>query len=382
MNGKIRTKAEKQEIERIVYDSDASGIKGNAVEIKIPEKIEEVESIIRSSVDIDIVPRGGGSGLVGGAVPQNSIVIDLSKLNRIIEINNEKKTAYVEAGVILDELNEALREYGLEFPVNPSSHAVCTIGGMIATNAVGSRAIKYGRTSEWNQSLDIVDGFGNLKRVNKIDLMDVAGLEGTTGIIVRALLKLTEIKKRTADLVEANSIDEVMQALDKMKREQEVSMIEIFDRQTSKLLGFTEKYHLFIEYESDRGNLKNRTYNEVMKKRDSSYPVLAEKGYTIIEDPKILQAKLPEFLAYLEEKEIPFFGHLSVGIIHPCFKKQQEKLVDEMMVVVKKLHGEITGEHGIGLLKKKYIEEQDKKIPQILKKRYDPANKLNRGKML
>lgn len=378
---KVKLNSKQEEIEKEVYNSDASMIEGQVASVIFPKSGEEISNLVRLA-QADVVARGGGSGLAGGAVPQNSIVLDMSKMNKILKFDKEKRQVEVEAGIILDELNNELRKDGLEFPVNPSSHSVATIGGMIATNAVGSRAIKYGRTSDWIQGIEVVDGRGEIKQLRKLDLMDVAGMEGTTAIITKAILKLSPLKKRTANFVEAENMEEVMLALDKMRREEDVSMIEFFDRETSKLLGFPDKYHLIIEYENNRGMIYDKEYEKLMQTRDKTYPVLAEKGFVVIEDPKLLSSKLEEFVKWLEENKIPVFGHLGSGILHPCFKEHQENLIDEMMKLVKRFKGEITGEHGIGLKKKKYLEGQDKKLKEILKNRYDPDNKLNRGKIL
>lgn len=377
---KVKLNPKREEIEREVYNSDASGIEGVAERIVFPKSIEEIQNLIRTSKDV--VARGGGSGLAGGAVPQNSVLLDMSKMNKILKIDKEKMLAEVEPGITLDELNEELKKQGLEFPVNPSSHSVATIGGMIATNAVGGRAIKYGKMSDWVQSIEIINGQGERKELRKLDLMDVAGMEGITALIVKAILKLSLIKKRTANFIEADDMEELMTLVDKLKRESEVSMIEFFDKTTSLLLGFPIKYHLIVEYESNEGTICDEEYDKLMARRDTTYPVLAEKGFTVIEDPKMLSAKIPEFVEWLERNKIPVFGHIGVGILHPCFRQNQEKLIDEMMNIVKRFRGEVSGEHGIGLRKKKYLEGQDKKLKEILKKRYDPANKLNRGKIL
>ena len=370
-----------EEIEKEVYNSDASLIEGVVSSVIFPKNVDELLNIVRIS-QTDVVARGGGSGLAGGCVPQNSIIIDMSKMNKIIKIDKEKRTVEVEAGILLDELNDELRKYNLEFPVNPSSHAIATIGGMIATNAVGSRAIKYGRTSDWVASVEIINGKGERKELRKLDLMDVSGMEGITAIVLKAVLKLAPTKVRTADFVEAENMEEVMLAVDRMKRESDVSMIEFFDRETSKLLGFPDKYHLIIEYESNKGMISGGEYEKLMQTRDKSYPVLADKGYVVIEDPKLLFGKIPEFISWLEENHIPTFGHSGVGILHPCFKQGEEAKIDEMMKIAKRFKGEITGEHGIGLKKKQYLEGQDKKLKEILKNRYDPAKKLNRGKVV
>jgi FAD/FMN-containing dehydrogenase len=376
----MKTTVKEQDLEKVAYSTDASMIKGEAERVILPGKVEEIEEIVKSCGNI--VPRGGGSGLVGGAVPQNSVVIDLSKMNKIIEIDKMRKTAYVEAGVILDDLQEKLEEYGLEFPVHPSSHSVCTIGGMIATNAVGSRGTRYGNTADWVQSIEVIDGKGDLRKINKLDIGDIAGREGITGIIVRCVLKLSELKKRTADLISETELDNLIEKVKELKREEDVSMIEFLDRKISGFLGFEEKYHLIIEYESEKGSLKNEKYRELIEKRDKAYPLLAHNGYVVIEDPKVILSRIKEIILWLEQRNIPFFGHIGSGILHPCFKKEQEKEIREMLKYIKKLSGSITGEHGIGLLKKDFIEDSDKILIERLKRRYDPDLKINKGKII
>ena len=369
----------KKQIKNVVYSTDARQIEGIATGVFFPRSEIEIQQIIRAGNNF--VARGAGSGLVGGSVPQNSVVIDLSKMNRILKFDKEKGEVEVEAGIILDELNDYLSRYGLEFPVNPSSHAICTIGGMIATNAVGSRAVKYGKTSNWLREIEVVDGNGNLLEIGKADLSDFSGLEGITGIIVKAKLKLVEKKYRSASLFKLDSVQEAVSAARKLKMEKNVSMIEFFDKTVSSLFGLGESYHILTEFEGDEGNLKDKTYEEIMKIRDNTYPSLAALGYVIIEDPKIFLERLPEFAEYLEKEKVPFFGHLGEGIIHPVFLKEDRKKIREMLIYVRKLHGKITGEHGIGLLKKEFVEEIDKKIYRRLKKRYDPECKINCGKI-
>jgi FAD/FMN-containing dehydrogenase len=120
----------------------------------------------------------------------------------------------------------------------------------------------------------------------------------------------------------------------------------------------------------------------MMETRDKIYPILAEKGYNRIEDPKILLDRFDKLFTYIESYDIPVYGHLSVGILHPCFSKSQERLIPEIMSLTKKLCGQITGEHGIGLLKKEFIDVNDKKLIQLIKSRTDPTNKFNSGKVL
>jgi len=379
---KIILKASSEEKNRAAYSTDASQISGIALNVIIPKTIEELQNSVRLAESI--VPRGGGTGLVGGAVPQKNTIIDLSKLNKILNIDINKKTAYVEAGIILNTLNNELEKYGLEFPVQPSSFSICTIGGMIATNAVGSRAIKYGKTENWVQELEILNSMGEMQKIPKPDVKDFAGMEGTTGIIIKAKLNLVKKPKRRASLYEAKTKEEVIDAVKKLKSDNSVSMIELYDKFVSKLVGLEENYHLLVEFEgeTEEENQFKGTYKELMEIRSKIYPYLAEKGYQIIEDPKIFLDKFIQLAEFLESNHIPYYGHIGSGIIHPCFKPRQEKLAEAVIEFVKKSHGQITGEHGIGLRKEKYLDETEKKLLRRVKERLDKNNKFNPGKLI
>jgi glycolate oxidase len=364
------------------YESDASSVVGRAEAVIFPETIAEVKNAI--ILNKRIVPRGGGTGLSGGAVPQNGqdVVLDMSKMIKIGNFDRERKTIEVEAGVVLDDLQEFLSSSGLEFPVNPASHAVATLGGMIATDAVGMRAVKYGKTSNWVKWIEILDDQGNLKKKGVTELSDYAGMEGITGVIVKACLKLSSRVERTGTLVPVNSFEEVVSIVRNLKRNSQVSMMEFIDKKISEGLGLEGKDHLIIEYEDGSGVLKGKDYLEILKIRESVYPFLAGEGYVRIEDPKIMTDKFPKLMAWFEANKIPVFGHVAMGILHPCFSKEQEKLISEMMKLVKRLGGQISGEHGIGLLKKDFVEANDRKILVNVKKRTDPLNKFNMGKVI
>lgn len=362
------------------YESDASQIKGQSKEVFIPETIEEVQKFVIGNKAI--TPRGAGTGLVGGCVSNGTCILDISKLNKIISFNKIRKTIEVEAGIILDDLNNFLERFGFEFPINPSSHSVCTIGGMIATNAVGSRAIKYGKTGNWIEWIDIVDAKGRIQRKLKSEISDYIGLEGISGVIIRACLKITETKDRTASLISFDSFFSLIEKVKELKRNPDVSMIEFCDKTISQLIDFPNGYNLLVEFESLEGEYSGEEYFKLLAKRDMAYPLVAKLGYSHIEDPKLFLDKIYELMGWLENNKIPVFGHISVGILHPCFSKDQLKKIPDMMKIVKRLSGQISGEHGIGLLKKQFIEPQDKKLIYILKKRLDPENKFNPGKVV
>lgn len=363
-----------------IYETDASQVDGKLEEVFIPENLVDLQQIIRKFNNI--TPRGGGTGLAGGAVPLGGVVIDLSKLNKIIKFDKQRKQVEVEAGIILDEINDFLEKNGLEFPIQPSSHSACTVGGMIATDAVGSRAVKYGRTSRWVDWIEVVDNEGQSHRKGITDMADFAGLEGTTGIITKAGLRLIDKPERTATLIKVQTAEEAVNTIRDLKRNKSVSMAEFFGKEVSKLLGLGYFYHLLIEYESPEGNLIGEDHEKALELRDKIYPALAELGYYRIEDPKLFLDKIPELIHWLEHNKIPVYGHLSVGILHPCFSKEKEKLIPEMMKIVKKLNGQISGEHGIGILKKEFMDERDKQIFSLIKQRNDSGNKFNPGKIV
>jgi glycolate oxidase len=360
------------------YETDSSQLIGKTTKVHHPEEIRQVQEIIKKIKHLTI--RGGGTGLAGGATPQNEEILDMSKLDKILEFDKDKKGVIVEAGVILDELQEFLEPYELEFPINPSSHGICTIGGMIATNAVGSRALKYGKTSEWVLWLEIVDPCGKIERKHKSELGDFVGMEGITGIILKAGLKLSKRCKRFPKIIKLNNLEDTINKVKELKQKPEISIIEFIDKQVSKKIGLEEKYHLFIESEILEESKDN--YKDIYNVRDKIYPTLADLGHTIIEDPKLTLDKIITLLEWLEERKVPTYGHISTGILHPCFSQDQKNLIPEMMKLVKRLGGKISGEHGIGILKKEFVDPNDLKIIKNIKKRLDPENKFNPGKIL
>ncbi len=371
-----------REISQLSYEMDASQIKGRAKKVLFPESIKDVKQMVVSNARICI--RGAGTGLAGGAVPEQGVdvLLDMSKLNNIGEFDAQRKMIEVEAGVVLDDLQDHVNGFGLEFSVNPSSHSVCTIGGMIATDAVGSRAMKYGRMSTHVRWVEVIDGDGRLQRHGATELSDYSGMEGITGVIVRACLNLNKIKARSASLLAVDDVSKIVPTVHQLKRNVDVSSIEYVDRKISRGIGLEDKYHLIVEYENGSGTLKGNEYENLMTLRDKVYPYLASEGYTHIEDPKIMLDKIPQLLDWLELKKIPTFGHISVGILHPCFYQGQKEYIPELMKFVRRVGGQVSGEHGIGILKKKYVEMNDKKILMNVKKRTDPKNKFNIGKVL
>ncbi len=374
-----------EEIDKLVYSTDASQIKGETRLVVWPKNAEEIHKIVLFAKrnKTNLVIRGAGTGLVGGCIPRDEVVMDLSKLNKILNISEYERSVIVQAGVVLNNLNLRLKKLKLFFPVIPSSHKVCTIGGMISTNAVGIRAIKYGRVENWVKALEIMDGTGRLRRIKGNEIKNFCGKEGTTGIILRAKLKLDDLpEKRSLDIFkfEDEELEELVEKVRELQDE-EVSAIEFINTKAAKIAGLEELNHLIIEYEDFRGEFKEENEIEkIWKMREGILTKINAKEYSISEDPKLPLDKIIDFLYWLKNNNIPAFGHIGVGIIHPHFKRDSEK-IEEMFEIVKKLNGEVSGEHGIGLLKKKYVDPEILKEIKELKDKYNPDNIINGGKI-
>lgn len=347
-------------LDRIAYSFDASLITNIPEAVFWPKSTDEVVKLVEFCYEneIAITPRGAGTALTGAAVPRK-IVVDLSRMNKILSKSK------VQPGVTLYELNTYLSKKGLFFPVIPSSYRVCTIGGMISTNASGLRALKFGSTKEWIKSVKIVDGTGKLRKMDS----RICGTEGTLGIIVEAEIKTTEYEtEKTMDVLTFPSLSELIDAVEDLKK-RDIYILEYLDKTCSELSGFGKNYTLIAGYADDSGSVKNT--EDVLRRREGVYPILASRGYYTIEDPKV--DELLPLLTWFEQKEIPCFGHIGVGILHPCFSNNNRTLINEMYQLVKELNGEISGEHGYGLKKPFPVTDEWKK----LKRKYDPKNIMN-----
>lgn len=366
---------------KIVYEDDICGKEGKAIALVFPSSIEEIKNLIRLS-DSDIVVRGGGTSFSSAVSPQNSIIVDMSKMNKVIDLNLNKKTIVVEPGIIIKELNEYLEEYGLEFPIIPLFSGIETIGGLIAKNSSGSREVKYGRMINWIESLEIINGKGEQKRISKSDLSDFVGMEGTTGIMIQATLRLTNKKLHSLTILKSEGLDFVLEANRKLRLEQDVSSIDIISKQVSHLLGFEKKYHIFVEYESEKGLFKKNEYEKFTKTKNSAYAKASNELFYLMESIKVYADSLEDFLIYLEEQSIPYIGHLSSGVIYPLFHPSQKEKQIETLKFAKKLRASISYNSGFGLKNKEFVQISDKELIKRIKIRNDPLNKLNSGKLI
>jgi glycolate oxidase len=375
-----------QEIDKIVYAQDASKKSYNAQIIVWPNNKESIMKLVRYNqrVGYNLIPRGAGTGLVGGVTPtEKSIIIDFSRMNRILKIDVNKKEVLVEPGVVIDTLNKQLDQYDLFFPIKPASYKVCQVGGAIATNASGMNAIKFGKMEKWIKSVELIDGLGRLISIKDVD--EVAGTEGITGFIVGAVLKLHEhIVDTSLTIKMYNDIEKLVENVKELKHHPNIHALEFFNIQAAEIVGLKPEFHLFIEYDNlDGGDINDSSEIEKLwRLRTGLGPLISGKRYIVVEDPLIPEDSLESFIRWLHKNRIPSFGHIGTGIFHPRFKKEQEKLVKEMFKKVEELKGSISGEHGIGITKKEFLTINMKKKYQNLKDKYDPENIMNRGKIL
>lgn len=368
--------------EAIAYKYDASLSSGNPLFVISVRNVKQLVQILKlaNKYAIDVVPRGGGTGLVGGAIPNNSIVVDLTKLNQI-KIDAKKKTARVGAGATIAELNRAAARFGLFFPVEPASHEVCTIGGAISTDAGGLRVVKYGKMKEWIKRIDVITGEGKMIKNAKID--DFCGTEGVCGIVVSAdLVLIAKPAQRSLSFFEFDNLEECISKAIDLRGNANLTALEFLDRHCAKIFN-RKKYLLLAEFADDSGEIKNETViSEVWTKRDALYTFLCKDKYVHPEDPSFAEGeKIVKLIKWCEQNGFPIFGHIGAGIMHVHFPLERIGRRNEMWRLVKELGG-VPGEHGIGLEKKEIVDERGCKKIAELKRKYDPNWILNKGKIV
>jgi len=371
-------------LHNLIYNTDASHFENNEkTEVFLPKNRNEVIEIVENAVKENkkIVCRAWGTNLVGNCLPsKNTIVIDLSALNKILEQNASSIT--VEPWLTTDELNEILDKYDLYFPVQLWSHASAQIGGMIATNWAWMRAIKYWKMEKWVEEMEILTVDENkeikIQTFNADDAKDFFWAEWGLGIILNAKLKL--IKRPTASSLNFKSFDNLDNALMYVKsirdkKNPELSALEIINPQVSKTIWLDEKYYVLVEYENDSDwDIKDLDeIKDTWSKRDACYAATVNAGHPQIEDPEIHENE-EKFLKWLEEKQIPAYWHIGIGVLHPHFNEEQKELMDEMYKFVQELWWNVSWEHGIGKKKQKYLSEEEKNQIKSIKEKWDSNN--------
>lgn len=409
---------------------------------------EEVSSIMKYAYEnnIPVTARGSGTGLVGACVPLNKgIIVDLSDMNKIIELDEENLTLTVEPGVLLMEISKFVQENDLFYPPDPGEKTA-TIGGNISTNAGGMRAVKYGVTRDYVRGLEVVTATGEVlnlggkvvKNSSGYSLKDlIIGSEGTLGIITKAILRLLPLPKRTISLlIPFKDLETAIETVPKIIKSKSVpTAIEFMEGQVIKAaeeyLGkkfpdHSSEAYLLLTFDGNSKEEIERAYENVAEicLKEGALDVLisdteerqeaiwsargafleAIKNSTTEMDevdvvvPRNRVSTFIKFTHKLQEKykiRIQSFGHAGDGNLHVYILRDEldynnwNKLLSEIMKEMydkaKELSGQVSGEHGIGYAKREYLKESLKyeniEIMQKIKEVFDPKNILNPGKV-
>ncbi len=408
----------------IPYVKDASFFTGAIpIAVVLPGNVEEVSKVLKFCNDnnIQVTIRGGGTSLTGSSIlSSEGIILSMSRLDKILEINLEDRYVVAEPGVRLDFLNSELAKYKFFYPPDPASSLAATVGGSISTNAGGLRAVMYGATKEWVMGLEVVipDGsilqFGGkvLKRSSGYDLTALMiGAEGTLGVITKAILKIAPLPEKTGRImIYYKSIEQAGKAIAELKKSgitpitaeflDRISMDAITHTKGIKFLDGAE-YLLILDITSTEESIDKKIHQaeDILKKTDlldikiTTDPVemdamyQARKGLyssqlgerekpgemVVIGDIVVPAHNLPNTLREAKKKveeyglKVALFGHIGDGNVHASIyanlkDEEMMKRVNSFMMDFGRIalnnEGSVSAEHGIGIEKLSLFEEE------------------------
>jgi glycolate oxidase len=432
----------------IDYAHDESSIKPHHPEVVVKvETTEEVSQILRLADQerIPVTPRGGGTGLCGGAVPiSGGITLSLEKMNTILELDEENMMVIVEPGVLIMDLHAQVEKHGLLYPPDPGQKSG-TIGGNISTNAGGMRGVKYGVTRDFVQAMEVVLPTGEVihlggktvKNTTGYSLIDlIIGSEGTLGVVTKAILRLVPLPKLNVSLYAPyKSFQEASQTVSEIIKNKIVPPAVEFIDQSSILVAerYLKKHmprndtpaYLLIRIEgNDKESLSNdydavadicfknealdvlvadnkRSQEKIWELRSCIIDAAKAEGFIEVLDCVVPRSQIPELIKGLNEiakkykMELQNFGHAGDGNVHTNVLKKSmndkdwnerlPKIVEEVYKLSVLLGGTISGEHGIGLIRKRFLpvilDEAQIELMKGIKRLFDPNNILNPGKI-
>jgi len=411
--------------------------------------VEDVQQLMRiaSATGTPVVPRGAGTGLAGGGISsRGSIVLDLSRMDRILEIDDVDELAVVEPGVLNGDLDRAARERGLWYAPDPASRAISSIGGNIATNAGGLLCAKYGVTRESVLGLAVVLADGTLLRTGHRTVKGVTGYdltalmtgsEGTLGVIVEATLRLRPVVLGAIETVAAAFPDvesagvavggvaaarvrpAILELIDPVGLARVAEHLGVDALAGTPLADFAPG-ETFLLAQCDAGDAASEattiarvfaeaggrvtrstdaaTGERLLDIRRAMHPALASRGNVLIEDVAVPRSRLPEMFREIARigtrhgVDIPTLAHAGDGNLHPNFVFEGDEVpehvwtaADELFRAAVRLGGTLTGEHGVGVLKRRWLAEElgdtSVDLQRRIKAVFDPAGILNPGVM-
>lgn len=427
----------------ISHDQAPLAPAGTARALVRARSIEDVQRTLRfaSAHGIPVVTRGAGTGLAGGAnAVDGCIMLSVAAMDRLLALDVTSRTAVVEPGLLNGALARAAAEHGLSYAPDPASREISTIGGNIATNAGGSCCLKYGVTGDHVASLAVVLADGTLIRTGAVTRKDVAGLdltrlvvgsEGTLGVIVEATVRLLRAPRPPSTLVAFfDTPFAAGEAIVAMDRVADLSLLEVMDRTTLVAveqltrMGLDTTAEVMVLAQSDgadaaqaiaaceaacqahgaRDTMRTDDVDEgkqLLAARRMALPALEKLGRTLLDDVAVPRPALPAMMARIPEIAarhdvvIGTFGHAGDGNLHPTivFARGDEAAAaraaaafDEIVRAALALGGTITGEHGVGSLKRGYVAamfgQPERELMGRIKAAFDPQGILNPGKKL
>jgi glycolate oxidase subunit GlcD len=429
---------------RYLADLMGRGVQGTADAVVVPSTTDEVAAVMRWCYDNDVAltARGGGTGLAGGAIPvQGGVVISFERMNRVRQFDPLLWRIHVEAGVTTGDIQRLARENGLRFPPDPGAAEISQIGGNIACNAGGPHAFKYGVTGNWVTGIEAVIPPGEIVTFGGPLRKDVAGYdfksllvgsEGTLGLVTAAWLRLVPAPELELPVIGLyRDADAGISAIERVLASGVVpAAIEYLDAVTLSYSGEAYPFGLppdaafMIITEADGAEAEARRVAAELRdaladdavavhaptersdvadlwrwRGGAAFAILAQRGGAYSEDIAVpldrLRDVARETLEIGARHDVPAlsFGHAGDGNIHSTFLFSPENLDEEqraddacheLFELALRLGGTVTGEHGIGWLKRGQLEHQlgptGYDLHLRVKQAFDPKNLLNPGK--
>lgn len=433
------------EAERYVYSFDASNNQQNKAlpdAVVFVENIEQVLKVVKIANEqmTPIICRGAGTNTVGACVPTHGgIVLNFSKMNKILEINPENMTARVQPGVVVGDLQKAVEKQGLFYPPDPSNLKISTIGGSIAQNSAGARCFKYGATKDYIIDMLVVMANGELIRTGSNTIKNATGYnlgsifigsEGTLGIVVEATIKLIPKPEETQVIMAYfDTVEDSIYAVNKIIEKQVFpATIDFMDKNAiqtvekfyptgllcdkeSALIIELEGYNTEISRQRETiceilrtNNAANIQYSRTKEeaehiwaaRRSSMAACTKLKPNVTTDDIIVPRSNLAKLVKGVQDictrhnLTVCLVGHVGDGSVHPQIPidynnkdeyKHYKIAKSEIYQLTARLGGIISGEHGIGLEKKAYISQVVDGgalgYMRQIKKIFDPKNILN-----
>lgn len=411
--------------------------------VVMPESEEEIVQIVKVAKEegLHIYTRGSGTNLSGGTIPlRKGIVLVTTRMNKIVEVDPENLTATVQPGVVINSLNDAVSPYGLMYPPDPGTVKTATMGGSVSESSGGLRGLKYGVTKDYVMGVRMVLANGevvtfggkSVKNVAGYDLTKlVCGAEGTLGIITEILVKLiakpqfSKTMTATFDslkdagytisgIIADKVVPATMELLDQVTLQTVEEYIHIglpTDAKVMLLMQVDGNVEAEVELEAQKvveQCKKNgcrdiqlakdaKEADDLMTARRAALPALARvKPTTVLEDATVPRSRIPDMLVRFEEiaekynLQIGTFGHAGDGNLHPTIltdardeeeMKRVREAVNEIFAAALEMGGTLSGEHGIGIAKARFMEDQfgaaGMEVIRRVKEAFDPNYMFN-----